>query len=87
MKKIPSLIFEKDYWFINDGKPANIELLDKTEDRNYKLKKIIDRINGVEHEYIPDKMDLEWFKSKGKLGWFKNQLDKQTLIPKSRNGK
>lgn len=50
MKKL--FKFQKDYWFINNGKPAVIPPFEEDLDRNRKLKKILDKINRVKHKYI-----------------------------------
>jgi len=53
--------FEKEYWFINDGKSANIDIFyDKTNDRPNKIDKILHRINKKEYQHKDD--NLEWFK-------------------------
>ena len=53
--------FEKEYWFINDGKPVDIDIFyHKTEDRPNKIDKILHKIHKKEYQYKDD--NLEWFK-------------------------
>lgn len=51
---LQSLKFQKEYWFIDNGEPAVIEpFIDVIGDRKRKLRKIVDKMNGVKHKYQP----------------------------------
>jgi len=60
IKNKPQFHFEKDYWLCNNGIDAKINILPLDLDRNRKLKKIFDKINGVEHQYIKSNLDYFW---------------------------
>lgn len=56
--------FQKDYFFVNNGKPADIVLPNNNiEYRVLKLQKIMDRLNNVNHvykEYLNS--DIDYFR-------------------------
>jgi hypothetical protein len=67
------LKFQKDYWLVNNGKPAIIPPIEEDLDRYRKIKKILDKINGVEHKYVK----LEYEKN---VKYFYERFNKLSLI-------
>jgi len=68
--------FQKDYWFGGDNKQATpIDSWNPDFDlrRSEKIRKIIDTINGEEHEYIESSIE-----------YFQRRFIEKTLIPNSK---
>jgi len=72
--------FQKEYWIGggNNKQPPNIDSFNPYDDlrRCEKIRKIIDTINGEEHEYIESSIE-----------YFQRKFIEKTLIPKRYYGK